>query len=209
MKNLNPVTGSSPFPTRKRSFDSSWGSRATWAALLGVGIAVSSAFTAAMVLLMAPQKVRFLNVRAANLPDLRSAKFPGEVDVSQNTPLLFFGKNNVVFGTVGSVIAPRLGTGSQGGESVLLVSRARWRQELTVKAKSLSGLAKETAPSTFVIGFDERLDDEGDLRLVSEVASFAASLGLRNENGEPLSAPNLVFARVPGGPTSTSWKREE
>lgn len=212
MKKLNPTTASSLFPTKKRSFDSSWGPRATWAALLGVGIAVSSAFTAAVVFLMAPQKVRFLNVRAANLPDLRSAVFPGEVEVSQNTPLLFFGQNDVVFGTVGSVIAPRLGSGTQGGqgsESVLIVPRAKWREELSSKAKMLSGLASQAEMPTFVVGFDERLNDEADFQLARDVAGFAASLDARNQKGMVHRPPTLLFARVPSGPTSTSWKQAE
>jgi hypothetical protein len=195
MKKPNPMTGLSPFPTKKKSFDSTWGSRASWAAILGVCIACSAALTAAMVLLMAPRQVRFLNVRAANLPDLRTAAFPGEVDVDASTPLLFVGAETFVLGTVGSVVAPR------PGESVAVASRARWKEELTARARALPAMARALPSRAFVVAYDERGDDQGNMSLAREIAGFAAGLNA------DATRPIIILARVPSAPTAPAASR--
>jgi|GEM_PF-4307491 len=185
MKTQNHRIASSPFRTRKRSFDAAWGSRAAWASVLGVSIATSAAFTAVMVFLMSPRQVRFFNVRAANLSDLRSAEFPGEVSISGGTPLLFFGEKEVVLGTVSSIIAPKR------DESLMVAPRGKWESELARQAATHPSLKGALPAKVFVLGFDERLADEGDLALARKAASFASKLSAG-------TAPTIVFARVPG-----------
>ena len=185
MKTPSLPIASSPFRTRKRSFDAAWGSRAAWASVLGVSIATSAAFTAVMVFLMSPRQVRFFNVRAANLSDLRSAAFPGEVSLSSGTPLLFFGEKEVVLGTVASIIAPKR------DESLMVAPRENWEAVLARQAASHPSLKGVLPSKVFVLGFDERLTDEGNLVLARKAASFATSLS----SGK---TPTIVFARVPG-----------
>ena len=199
MKKPNPLTGSSPFPMRKRSYDGSWGSRATWAALLGVAIAVSSAFTAAIVFLMAPRQVRFFNVRSANLPDLRTAAYPGEVHITGATPLLFLGQDQVVLGTVASVVAPKRG----GNESVAVAPRSHWRKGLAERGAALASLKAALPARAFVIAYDDRSEDEGNMALAREVAAFAADLN-RASGAKDAPRPALVVGRVPGAKEQTA-----
>jgi hypothetical protein len=199
MKKPNPMTGLNLFQTRKKSFDPTWGSRATWAALFGVAIAVSSAFVAAMVFLMSPRQVRFFNVRSANLPDLRTAPFPGEVFVTGATPMLFLGRDQVVLGTVASVVAPKRGE----KESIAVAPRKNWRAGLAARGVALASLKSALPARTFVIAYDDSSQDEGDLKLAREVAAFAAELNAAfGSVGAP--PPALVWGRVPGAKVRTA-----
>jgi len=164
-----------------------------------VAIAVSSAFTAAIVFLMAPRQVRFFNVRSANLPELRTAAFPGEVHVTASTPLLFLGREQVVLGTVASVVAPKRG----GNVSVAIAPRANWREGLAQRGAALASLKAALPARAFVIAYDDRSADEGDMGLAREIASFAAELNAAS-GAKDAPRPALIVGRVPGAKEQTA-----
>ena len=169
---LHQQNGLNPFRTKKKSSDGSW---AAWVSMLAVAIAASAAFSASEVLRMHPRTVKFMNLRSANLVDFRSNTIADEATVSDKTPLVYFMKDKVVFGSLGSVIAPRT------SQDILILNKLSWKNELETKIKNWPKM-KSLFPSKVVAyGFEK---DENAKNAFDHIQS----LGVLFKNFNKLSA---------------------
>jgi hypothetical protein len=184
----NQLTGWSPFRTKKKSSELAWGVRATWSAVLGVAIATFSALTAVSVLLLAPQKVKFYNIKAPNLEDLRQTQYPGEKKIDKQTPLFFIGREEVVFGSFAAVVAPL------HNEKIVVVKRDKWAQQLSQNDAFVAAKKNLSEEGLVLLAVEENSPEEGDLQLAQEVARIAHQHKIGGKNP---SGPQVLWAQVP------------
>jgi hypothetical protein len=197
MKNLRLTSALTLFPMKKRSFDltSSWSQTHTWASILGASVAVTAAFCSANFLLMAPRKVRFLNIKSTNLTEQRRAALPAERWISDITPLLLISENGVVFGSVADVLAPI----KRNAFSVMTLEN--WKEKVAAEVENWSQakVEKQKFPiKTLIVSYKVDTISSPTLEVLKDVALI---FSLLNKKHGFNASPSLVMADPADGQT--------
>ena len=186
---LQQQSGLSPFRTKKKSSDGSW---AAWVSMLAVAVAASAAFGASEVLMMHSHTVKFMNLRTANLIDFRTDEVSNEAIVNAKTPLVFFMKDKVLFGSISSVIAPRT------SQDILVLDKLTWKQDLENKMPDWKYM-KSLFPSRVVAyGFEK---EESAKNVFDQIQTLGLVFKKMNDSGTHVrgTPPVAVLVRIPWG----------
>ena len=155
-------------------------------------MALTAALSSSVFLLMKHKEVRFLNLRAANLIELRQAKIPGELILSKETPLMIVSEKGVAVGELRNILAPTL------PGSALIMSPSEWKEvEKTGKSSALMDKFENKFPIRTVLVSSQRADLQ-ELHGISRV--FAR---INKDKGFAVT-PSLMMAFPPSQIPSSS-----
>ena len=185
---LQQQSGLNRFRMKKKSSDGSW---AAWVSMLAVAIAASAAFSASEVLMMHSRSLKFMNLRTANIVDFKTDAVKNEATITAKTPFVYFMKDRVVFGSLGSVIAPR------AAKDILILDKLSWEADLKKKMENWASM-KQLFPSAVVAYGFER--DESAKSVFNDIHALSALFKTMNTSGQVQGVPPVpVLVRIPWG----------
>lgn len=186
---LHPQNASILYRMKKKSSDSSW---AAWVSILAVAIAAAAAFGASEVLMMHSRTVKFINIRAPTLMDVRVKPSAQDVVFKKSTPLLYFMTDRVVFGSISSVISPKK------SQDILFLDKENWQKDLEEKINLIPNL-KILFPSKIVAYCFE--NNEFTASFLTKISAAGVIFKNINKKSKDHNAtlPVPIFIKIPEG----------
>jgi hypothetical protein len=138
-----------------------------WTLVLITSIVLGFLFTIVEIVKINNKKVIFFNVRTVNTENRKDFFIEKGSKIDNNFPVFIFFKENVLFGTLRSLIAPL-------PQNDVLLLKKSWQKDFTKKIPTYNNKKNIFPAKTFGIVFEQELTYEDTIEIMRESSDLIA-----------------------------------
>jgi len=168
------------FLTKKKLSSFAW---TYWGFALITTIGIGFLFTIVEILKTHDRNVIFYNIRTVNTENNKIDDVKNEVSLNNNSPVFVFVKENVLFGSLKSVIAPM-------PNNDVLVLNKNWQDDFKLKIIDFKNRNKIFPAKAFGVIFDSELPYDKNIDLLKKTFDLISS---QNKNTKNNIHPSIVL----------------